>query len=79
MLAAYLHEKERKEAHEAFTAQMLWFLNRIEHERANKKFDHPTWLDMINPKKKDGRSGAQIVEEVKSKLRRMLKKRKGGK
>ena len=79
MLAAYLHEKERKEAHEAFTAQMLWYLNRVEHEKVGKKFDHPTWLDMANPKQKDNRSGEEIVEEVKSKLRMMIEKRKGGK
>lgn len=60
-------------------AQMLWYLNRVEHERSGKKFDHPTWLDMVNPKPKDNRSGEEIAEKVKSKLRAMIVRRKGGK
>lgn len=79
MLAAYLHGQERDEAHKAFTAQMLWYLNRVEHERIGEKFDHPTWMDMISQKKRDERSGAQIVEEVKAKALSLLEKRKGGK
>lgn len=79
MLAAYLREQEREEAHKAFTAQMLWYLNSAEYERIGKKFDHPTWLDMIRPKPKDQRSGAEIIEEVKAKALDLIKKRKGGK
>ena len=79
MLAAYLRGKEREEANRDFSSQMLWYLNRAAHERIGKKFDHPAWLDIAHPKPKDERSGAQIVEEVKSKALALLKKRKGGK
>lgn len=79
MLAAYLHEQERQEAWQAYTAQMLWYLNRAEHARMGKKFDHPTWLDMVNPKPQDNRSGMEIVEDLKSMLRERKKKREGGK
>lgn len=79
MLAAYLHEQERHEAWQAFTAQMLWYLNNTDHARMGKKFEHPTWLDMINSKPRDNRSGAEIVEDVKAMLKNRKKKREGGK
>lgn len=79
MLAAYLQEQERQEAWQAYTAQMLWYLNSAEYARMGKKFDHPTWLDMVNPKPQDNRSGMEIIEEVKAKALDLIKKRKGGK
>ena len=79
MLAAYLRGQERKEAHEAFTAQMLWYLNHAVYRMAGQKFEHPTWLDMMHPKETDKRSGAEILEDVKEKIRARLKKQKGGK
>lgn len=79
MLAAYLHEQERREAWEAYTAQMLWYLNNAVHRTMGKKFDHPTWLDMVSPKPQDNRSGMEIVEDLKSMLRERKKKREGGK
>lgn len=79
MLAAYLRGQERKEAHEAFTAQMLWYLNHAVYRMAGQKFEHPTWLDISHPKPKDDRSGAEILDEVKEKIRVRLKKQKGGK
>lgn len=78
MLAAYLHEQERRDAWEAYTAQMLWYLNSTEHARLGQKFEHPTWLDMMHPKEKDNRTGAEILEEVKAKIRARIKKQKGG-
>ena len=74
-----MRAKEREEAHGAFVAQMLWYLNRVEHERMGKKFEHPTWLDMLNPKEKDKRSGFEIKEEVKARAKALLERRKGGK
>ena len=79
MLAAYLHEQEKQEAWQAYTAQMLWYLNNVMHGSMGKKFEHPTWLDMMNPKPQDNRSGAEILEEVKGNLIDRIKKRKGGK
>lgn len=79
MLAAYLHEQERQEAWQAYTAQMLWYLNRAMHGAMGKKFEHPTWLDMTHPKEQDNRSGAEILEEVKGNLIDRIKKRKEGK
>ena len=79
MLGAYLHEQERQEAWQAYTAQMLWYLNRVEHERSGKKFDHPTWVEMINPKPKDNRSGMEIVQDLKAKFMDRKRKRKEGK
>lgn len=79
MLAAYLHEQERQEAWQAYTAQMLWYLNNATHQMFGKKFEHPTWLEMSETKSKDSRSGAEIVEDVKQMLIRRKKKREGGK
>ena len=79
MLGAYLHGQERQETWQAYTAQMLWYLNRVEHERIGKKFDHPTWVEMINPKPKDNRSGMEIVQDLKAKFMGRKRKRKGGK
>ena len=79
MLGAYLHGQERQEAWQAYTAQMIWYLNRIEHERIGKKFDHPTWMEMIHPKPQDKRSGMEIVQDLKAKFMERKKKRKGGK
>lgn len=79
MLAAYLLEQEREEAHKAYTAQMLWYLNKAVYTAHGQKFDHPTWLEIAHPKPKDNRSGMEILEEVKGKLLERKKKRKGGK
>lgn len=79
MLAAYLHEQEEQEAWKAYTAQMLWYLNNAEYTRLGKKFEHPTWLEMVNPKPQDSRSGEEIVEDVKKMLIGRKKKREGGK
>lgn len=75
MLAAYLHEQERREVWQAYTAQMLWYANSALYRQMGKKFDHPTWLDMVNSKPQDNRSGAQIVEDVKTMLENRKKKR----
>lgn len=79
MLAAYLRGQEREEANRDFTAQMLWYLNRAVHKATGREFDHPTWLDIAHPKPKDNRTGAEILEEVKAKIRARIKKQKGGK
>lgn len=79
MLAAYLNEQERQEAWQAYMAQMMWYLNNAMHRAMGKKFEHPTWLDMANPKPQDNRSGMEIVEDVKMMLKNRKKKRKGGK
>ena len=78
MLAAYLNEQDRQDAWQAYTAQMLWYLNNAMHRAMGNKFEHPTWLDMVHPKETDNRSGAEILEEVKEKIRARIKKRKGG-
>lgn len=75
MLAAWLHEQDRQDAWQAYTAQMLWYLNKAEYERIGKKFDHPTWLDMIRPKPKDERTGMEIVQDLKNKFLDRKKKR----
>ena len=73
MLGAYLQERERQEAWQAYTAQMLWYLNNS--MLVGKKFEHPTWLEMIGAKQKDTRSGMEIVEDVKTMLIKRQKKR----
>ena len=79
MLAAYLHERERQEAWRAYMAQMLWYLNNAVHKTIGKKFEHPTWLDMMGEKHQDNRSGVEIMEDVKTMLKNRKKKREGGK
>lgn len=81
MLAAYLRGQEREEAHKAFTAQMLWYLNSAMFRANGQKFEHPTWLDIAHPKQKDNRSGMEILDEVKGMLveRKRKKEQKGGK
>lgn len=79
MLAAYLYEQERRDTWEAYTAQMLWHLNSAEYARIGQEFKYPAWLDIMHPKEKDNRTGAEILEEVKAKIRARIKKQKGGK
>lgn len=79
MLAAHLQETDRREAWQAYVAQMLWYANNCAYGAHGQKFDHPTWLDMIKPKTEDKRSGMEILQEVKERAKALLKKRKGGK
>lgn len=75
MLYAYLRAKEQEEEQKAFSAQMLWYLNVIEYKARGQKFDHPSWIEIMKPKEEDGRSGMEIVRDVKEKLLERKRKR----
>ena len=78
MLAGYLQMQTRQDAWQAYTAQMLWHLNTATYKMLGAKFEQPTWLEMINPKPRDERTGRQIIDDLVAKLRARQEMRKRG-
>lgn len=76
MLAGYLQVKTKQDAWQAYTAQMLWYLNSAAYKAIGAKFEHPTWMEMTNPKPRDERTGRQIIDDLVAKLRARQEKRK---
>ena len=76
MLFGYLYQQEQERMWQAYTAQMLWYQNHATYAKVGKRFDHPTWLDMIDDKQTtDERSGQQIVDDLVKSLQKRKKKR----
>ena len=78
MLAGFLQMQTRQDAWQAYTAQMLWHLNTAAHRMLGVKFEQPTWLEMIDPKPRDERTGRQIIDDLVAKLRARQEMRKRG-
>lgn len=80
MLAGYLQMQTRQDAWQAYTAQMLWHLNKAVYWDLKLEFVQPTWLELINSKSKprDERTGRQIVDDLVAELRARQEIRKRG-
>lgn len=78
MFAGYMAKRVRQEAWEAYTAQMLWYMNSAVYKAIGAKFEHMTWLEMTNQKPRDERTGRQIVNDLVAKLRARQEKRMQG-
>lgn len=54
---------------------MLWYTNHALYKMNGVDFEHPSWTDMVKPKEKDDKSGAEIVEDLKAKMLERKKQR----
>lgn len=67
-LASLLAEREKEENWRTYTAQTLFMLVRIAHAPFKAKCEYPSYLDLIEEKKEDRRSGREIIDELITKL-----------
>lgn len=70
-LISLLIEQEKEENWRTYTAQSLWMLVRIAHAPLKAECKYPSYLDVIDEKKTDERSGREIIEDL-------IKKMEGG-
>ena len=67
-LSCLLAEQEKEENWRTYTAHTLFMLVRIAHAPFKARCEYPSYLDLIEEKKEDRRSGREIIDGLIKKL-----------